>query len=247
MCVPLGLKKRGDFTVSEGHGHPIKALHPIVVLAATIHKRLPQVLLYQNLFFGQNLLGPISSSFTWWSYICVICCPFMHQDGRRLLSGCQLLMLSTISSCPHWLCPNPFCQALVSIKAEQSKICRKKMDSSCWKEIQELFEFRESVTHILDQWKWAGTHQKTQWHHQSLQKAASCLHLMDRHCDYALVEGTHFPVPLTLQVFPSTCHLEVTHSKKLAFVSDTDDETLLDIFGPWKLKIFPWTSNFLQK
>ncbi len=89
------------------------------------------------------------------------------------------------------------------------------MDSSCWKEIQELFEFRESVTHILDQWKWAVTHQKTQWHHQSLQKAASCLHLMDRHCDYALVEGTHFPVPLTLQVFPSTCHLEVTHLKSL--------------------------------
>jgi hypothetical protein len=45
--------------VSEGHGHPI------VVLAATIHKKLPQVLLYQNLFFGQNLLGPISSSFIW--------------------------------------------------------------------------------------------------------------------------------------------------------------------------------------
>ncbi len=58
-------KKPEDFTVSEGHGHPIKALHPIVVLAATIHKRLPQVLLYQNLFFGQNLLGPISSSFIW--------------------------------------------------------------------------------------------------------------------------------------------------------------------------------------
>ncbi len=58
-------KKPGDFTVSEGHEHPIKALHPIVVLAATIHKRLPQVLLYQNLFFGQNLLGPISSSFIW--------------------------------------------------------------------------------------------------------------------------------------------------------------------------------------
>jgi hypothetical protein len=51
--------------VSEGHGHPIKALHPIVVLTATIHKKLPQVLLYQNLFFGQNLLGPISSSFIW--------------------------------------------------------------------------------------------------------------------------------------------------------------------------------------
>jgi hypothetical protein len=40
--------------MSEGHGHPIKALHPIVVLAATIHKRLPQVLLYQNLFFGTH-------------------------------------------------------------------------------------------------------------------------------------------------------------------------------------------------
>ncbi len=22
-CVPLGLKKPGDFTVSEGHGHPL--------------------------------------------------------------------------------------------------------------------------------------------------------------------------------------------------------------------------------
>ncbi len=23
LCVPLGLKKPGDFTVSEGHGHPL--------------------------------------------------------------------------------------------------------------------------------------------------------------------------------------------------------------------------------
>ncbi len=33
MCLSLGLKKPGDFTVSEGHGYPLVAKTNTVILA----------------------------------------------------------------------------------------------------------------------------------------------------------------------------------------------------------------------
>ncbi len=34
LCVPLGLKKPGDFTVSEGHGHPLNIFSALFRRAA---------------------------------------------------------------------------------------------------------------------------------------------------------------------------------------------------------------------
>jgi hypothetical protein len=34
LCVPLGLKKPGDFTMSEGHGHPLNIFSALFRRAA---------------------------------------------------------------------------------------------------------------------------------------------------------------------------------------------------------------------